>query len=398
VKNRPRTHVKSGPRTPRRERAAHANYFRGIVARMSIRRVVSLLSVGLVASATFVAAAPKKGKVAPAKDAKGSGSATGSGSGSSTTSSTTVGADATAGAGSSVQMTEDAPPKDMNGTDENPDAPRDSRAPVGVTAKATPREPGYPMEEVLRPITLPQGMFEVSLAPHFEVSDPARYGFSGSEVLRARYGITPKIQVGLTYVVGAGYHDPDPGGTMSLGYHEGKAVGLDVTYLLLNWVGVRLGIPFYLSPVAASLQIGAPLKFVFGDKFAIGGMDDLLNIKLAKFAPSFYYEYDNAQAAQAIQSMVNPVEPAGYLRLTVFGIYQVDKQLAILGRFGLQYALGGNGASTAGAGQPSASTAFVRAGVEYTLKKYLDLGGTLGFDDLSQGGSFGPQFFVAFRI
>ena len=49
-----------------------------------------------------------------------------------------------------------------------------------------------------------------------------------------------------------------------------------------------------------------PLKFVFADKFAIGGFDDLLNITLTKFAPSFYYEYDNALASSQIAAVGNP--------------------------------------------------------------------------------------------
>jgi len=380
---------------------------------MSIRRVVSLLSVGLAASAAIVAAAPKKGGKTPAKGGSGSGSgsaaaakgsgsaakgagsaaaAKGSGSGSAAT---TIGADG-GGAGSSVQMTEDAPPKDINGTDENPDAPRtDIGGNVGVAARVSPREPGYPTEEVLRPITIPKSMFEVSIAPHFELDDPNRAGFSGGDALRVRYGITNKIQIGLQYIFAAGYHDPQ---NNSLAIRAGKAVGVDATYLLQSWVGVRLGVPIYLSPVAASVLIGTPLKFVFNDKFAIGGMDDLLNIKISKFAPTFYYEYDNALAASQVNTLTNPVEPSAHLRLSAYGIYQLDKKLAILGRFGVDYAIGNNGAMTAGAGQASATTAFVRAGVEYTLRKYLDLGGTLGFDDLSQGGSFGPSGYLAVRI
>jgi hypothetical protein len=41
---------------------------------------------------------------------------------------------------------------------------------------------------------------------------------------------------------------------------------------------------------------------------------------------------------------------------------------------------------------------FLRAGVNYTPKKFLDLGLSLGFDDMSETGSFGPAGFLAFRI
>ena len=63
-------------------------------------------------------------------------------------------------------MTEDAPPADMNGTDENPDAPQDvdERRPTAVVAPADEAaRRGYPIEEALRPITLPQNMSEVSI-------------------------------------------------------------------------------------------------------------------------------------------------------------------------------------------------------------------------------------------
>jgi hypothetical protein len=387
---------------------------------MSIRRVVSLLSVGLVASATIVAAAPKKGgKVAPAKDAtgSGSGSASGSGSGSGSASgsgsgkgsgtaakpgkidpnATVIGADGGGGAGSSVQMTEDAPPKDINGTDENPDAPKTDTGATTVTATAPARPREYPMEEVLRPITLPEGLAEVSIAPHFEIDDNNRNGFSGGDALRARYGITKKIQVGLQYIFAAGYHDP-ASANMKLGLHPGKAVGLDVTYLLTSWVGVKVGFPLYVSPVALSVTIGVPIKFVFGNKWAVGGMDDLFNFKLYQFAPTFYFEYDNALAAAQISGMLNPVEPTGYLRLSGYGIYQASKQLAILGRVGIVSPIGNYGGPTAGSGSSASTTIFLRAGIEYTVKKYLDLGATLGFDDLSQNGSFGPSGYLAVRI
>src|SRR5262249_40730440 len=152
---------------------------------------------------------------------------------------------------------------------------------------------GYPTEEYLRPITLPQNMSEVSLSPHMVINDDARGGYSGGDALRARYGITRQVQLGLTYVFAASYHDPakanpamdDPG---PLGVHGGKAVGLDITVLLQNWIAVRVGVPVYISPVAVSLQLGAPLKFQLFDNLAIGGMDDFLNIKLSRFAPNFY--------------------------------------------------------------------------------------------------------------
>jgi len=112
--------------------------------------------------------------------------------------------------------------------------------------------------------------------------------FASSMALRARYGITSKVQLGLTYMLGGLFDDPATPTSSSVALHSGKAVGLDVTVMLQDWIGVQLGVPVYISPLAISIAVGAPIKFTFADKFAIGGLDDLLNIRVKKFAPSFY--------------------------------------------------------------------------------------------------------------
>jgi hypothetical protein len=363
---------------------------------MSLRRVVSILGVSLVATGSLVSAAPdakagakKKAPapVAPAKDAPaGAGSAAPAATG-----------DA---AGSAVAPIEDAPPSDMNGTDENPDAPHaltnadehKVEATVPTTDKKRDR---YPVEEARRPITLPENMSEVSIAPHAQVSPAA-----GGDALRARYGITKQIQLGLTYAY-VGIYDRkmvDPGLSKSYGFHSGKAFGIDVTVLLQNWLGVKVGVPFYADPVAASLQIAAPIKFSFGDKFAIGGLDDLLNIKLAKFAPSFYQEVNNAASAQLYTT--NTELSRGHLRFSGFAVYQLAPQTAFIGRVGVDNDLGlasgsgGFGGSQSGGG----TTTFIRAGIQQTVRSFFDLGISLGFDDLAVAGSFAPSGYLALRI
>src|SRR5262249_55622461 len=140
--------------------------------------------------------------------------------------STTAGSAApSAGEGSAVQMTEDPPPSDMTGTAENPGAPRtliDAETPKVTTIQAPPPRTDVPIEEVLRGINLPPNMSEVSLAPHAMVSP-----YAGATALRARYGINPKIQLGLTYVLGGIFDDPSTVESKQ-GFHPGKAVGLDV--------------------------------------------------------------------------------------------------------------------------------------------------------------------------
>lgn len=355
---------------------------------MTVRRLVSVLSVCLVASATVVAAQPKKQPApakakgapaapAPAKDAPpapapdaAAGSAAGSGS------------------GSAVEMTEDPPPSDMEGTNENPDAPRGTNDTVVVApvVKAAPRA-GYPIEEALRPITLPQNMSEVSLDAHAQI-DP----YAGASTLRARYGITRQIQLGLSYLIGGVYAAKDFGETSgSTKFHPGKAVGLDVTVLLTNWVGVKVGVPVYVNPLALSLSLGAPMKFVFTDKFAIGGLDDLLNIRIKRFPPSFYQEAQNAGNKAADES--HTTLSRGQIRISIYGIYQQSPKLAIIGRAGLNFEDLGSGKTNIGD-----TTSFLRAGLQYSVRKSVDVGGSLGFDDLAHNGSFAPAAYLAIRI
>ena len=352
---------------------------------MSVRRLVSVLCVCLIASVSAVVAQPKGGKkapVAPAKDpapapapapAAGSGSAAGS------------------DAGSAVQMAEDPPPSDMEGTNENPDAPKTGEGSAEVKVVApTVKRVGYPIEEVQRPITLPQNMSEVSLAPHARIKP-----YAGADALRARYGITRQVQLGLTYLLGGIYDDPRTMTTDKIGFHPGKAVGLDVTVLLKDWLAVRVGVPVYIDPVAVGLVLGAPLKFVLTEKIAIGGMDDFVTIKIHRFAPTFYQEVQNVANAQISEL---GTASRGELRFTGFGVYQHSPKMALIGRFGVITDLGTGGGGAAGASSSSAATSFIRGGFQYSPRKYLDLGLSIGFDDLSVVGSFAPAGFLAVRI
>lgn len=348
-----------------------------MVRPMTVRRIVSVLSVVLAASATVVVAQPKGGAKAPAKapvaPAKTPEPAPAAGSGSA----------APADAGSAVQMAEDPPPSDMEGTNENPDAPKTGD---GSDAPTTPvpvvKKSGYPIEEALRPITLPKNMSEVSIAPHAQV-DP----FQGAMALRARYGITRQAQLGLTYLLGGAFDDPKDTAS-KVAFHPGKAVGLDVTVLLQDWIAVRLGVPVYIDPVAVGLELGVPLKFVLTDKLAIGGMDELLNIKLVKFAPSFYQEAANR--ANAVGYASNTALSAGSLRFSGYGVYQYKPNFAVIGRFGVNF---GDFSDTLHTG-----TAFIRAGLQVSPRKFLDLGLSVGWDDLSVLGGFAPAGYLAVRI
>jgi hypothetical protein len=372
---------------------------------MTARRLISVLTVALSAGAVVSATvdaqpAPKKparpakpakgkaGKKTPLAPAKDSGAAAGSAAAGS-------GSSAGAGEGSAVQMAEDPPPSDMSGTAENPDAPHsmlDSDNPPAVTAVAAPVRPpgpaGYPIEEALRPIALPQNLSEISMMPHMQVSP-----YAASTALRVRYGVTPKVQLGLTYLLGAVFDDPATPESRQ-GLHPGKAVGLDVTVMLQDWIGVQVGLPMYISPFAISLAIGVPMKFSISDKFAIGGLDDFLNIRLDRFAPTFYQEVQNATNAN--DTMTNTIKSQGELRVSLYGLYQYQPNFAIIGRTGIQMEDFATGKTDGCVGE--CLTTFISGGLLYSPRKFLDLGLSLGFDDLAHGGSFAPAGFLAFRI
>jgi hypothetical protein len=343
---------------------------------MALRRLL-FLAFALVGTPLLAAPAKKPATpVAPAKDA-GSGSDVGS--------------------GSAVEPIEEAPSASvMNGTEDNPDAPHalTNDEPPKPAVAAAPVKKVYPIELALRPITLTQNLTEIEISPHFQVSP-----FLFSDSIHARYGITDKIQVGVTYLYAGAWDRSiiDAGESSSIGFHSGKAFGVDVTYSIFDWLAAQVGVPFYVSPFAIALTLAAPMKFHITDKFALGGLDDLLSISLHNFAPSFYQEFYNAQAAANLPT--NTPNSRGHLRLSVYGIYQYTSQFAITGRIGIDNDLGtASGGNVPGETANGGEQVFIRAGFLWTPVPYLDVGLQIGFDDLSFSGSFGPQAFLALRI
>lgn len=340
---------------------------------MSLRRLISVSSVVVLGSSAALAQPAPAGGATPADPAA-----------------TPAAAD-----GAAVQPIEDTPPADMEGRDEDPDAPRGTEPAVSVTAAPTVmKRSGYPIELSKRPITLPANMSEIQIAPHL-VASP----YAGTDALRARYGITPQVQLGLTYVMYGVYdrQDVDSGLSKKYEFHPGKAGGLDVTVLIKNWVGVRVGLPMYLDPFAMSLSLAAPMKFQLTDRLAVGGMDDLLNIALpmgAEFAPSFYHEVTNASNGFKSE-MSNTVQSRGTLRFSAYGIYQHKANLAIIGRGAIEMEDFSANRTDAGGG----AITSIHGGVSFSPKKFLDVGGMLGFDDLAETpDSFALSGFLAVRI
>ena len=57
-----------------------------------------------------------------------------------------------------------------------------------------------------------------------------------------------------------------------------------------------------------------------------------------------------------------------------------------------------NNGGFAGTGPIFETTTFVRAGFQWTPRRWVDLGLSVGFDDLAHAGTFGPQGYLALRI
>lgn len=303
-------------------------------------------------------------------------------------------------AGAPQQPIEEPPPGDIEGTDENPDAPKDGTQPDPSKVVPVPdkSKAGYPIEEALRPITLFENMSEVAIDPHAVLGLGSSL-FEGAGSLRARYGITREFQIGLTYVLGGVFHKPQgsfsslPPGDIQ--FKPGKAVGLDFTYLVHDYVGIRLGVPIYIDPIAVGLTLGVPIKVQLNNKIAVGGLDDLLNFKLHNFAPSFYSEGQNARYAFEINSMTNTSTPRGELRLAGYVQYQQQANLAIIGRIGATYSdFSANRGDSGYGGQ----TYFLRGGLQYSPKRWFDIGFSLGWESLADLSSLGLGGFAAVRI
>src|SRR5262249_29448164 len=125
-----------------------------------------------------------------------------------------------------------------------------------------------------------------------------------------------------------------------------------------------------------------------------GGFDDLLNIKLDHFAPTFYQELQNA--TNAAGTMTNTTQSAGELRVSLYGLYQYQPNFAFIGRTGIPMEDFATRKTDGCAGE--CLTTFISAGFHYPPRKYLDVGLSIGFDALAHGGSFAPAGFLAFRI
>lgn len=288
--------------------------------------------------------------------------------------------------GTDVEMEEDTPPEDMEGTSENPDAPKNVNEEV-VEGPAAPKavRTGYPIEEVLRPITLPAVMTEIGLDVRSNF-DPVDTEFG----LRARFGITKQAQIGVRYGIGGLYEDA---ATMKNGFNTGKAFGLDFTYLVFDWMAGHITLPMYVDPFAMSVTLGAPMKFTFKEKFSIVALDDFLEIRIIKFIPSLTNESVNE--ANVALNMTNTSLRSSNVYLRAGVIYQLQPKMAIKGN--LKQTIPGGGDDEA---STSNETPLGIEGIfQFSPNAKMDVTGRLGFEDLaSPGETFGLVVAAAYRI
>ncbi len=278
----------------------------------------------------------------------------------------------TDGDGDSLPLIDDGDDGTPGGAEENPDDPgaissRNDGNKAAVTAKPT-----YPLEYNSRPISILTGMSELSIDIPVNV-DP----FFTAGLLQARYGVTDIVEIGMRYGLGALDED---------GFTTGKTLAVEATYVVTDFVGVRLSLPILLDPFAMGVTIGAPMQFDFGKlRFALG--HDLLSIKLAKFVP----DVGNALATDALVAGhgSNTTMPDGDIRLLTRVSYQHKPNMAFGGESGVI----ASDFSTNDMGVP------LYFFLVYSASNKIDLGGRVGFSNLDEATKHaGLSLFAALRI
>lgn len=284
-----------------------------------------------------------------------------------------------AAAPATTPVPEDLPPSDMEGTDENPEAPFDYDAPrPDPTPVVKARPAGYPVEEVMRPLTLPRFMTEVALDTRVTFNP-----FINGSALRADFGVTPEVQVGLVYNIGGIYEDA----SRSTAFNTGKAVAITGAYKIKEWLSASLAVPMYLDPFAASVTLGAPMKFRFADRYALIIAEDVVDIRITEFVPSLTSEAENEINAGYIDTNTRTSE--GTFRFSGAGVYQYKPDLAITAR--LVVSIRDFDSKDLGY--------LLKVGAQKAVRKNLDVQAVLGFDDLGNADeTFGLQLGAAFRI
>ncbi len=276
------------------------------------------------------------------------------------------------------------------GSEEDPDAP----TPTGDEDEGRGNaETGYPTNVVRRPITLGQNMAQVSYTIGIGgLTDKIAYRrredtepFRAGGWLTAEYGITNRIQLGLLYgtgTYGQALADGDKG------YEAGKAFSVQLVYLLQDWVGIQLEVPFLVEPRNVGVTLGAPMKFRFTDKFALFFGEDLVTFRVTGLVPFPEDSVSNASAVDAHDER-GADQDDGDITIKGGAIVALGDKLTFKGTFGVVAA----DFQQTDAGSP------LWADFIYVASKRFDLAARVGFANLAEASdTVTVQATAAFRL
>jgi hypothetical protein len=191
---------------------------------------------------------------------------------------------------------------------------------TSVAAKAPrPRynKDDYPIEVILRPLTLAADQIQVSLDMPFTISDTPFL----TQVFRGAYGITTDLQVGISY--GFGLQTLSPAS-----YNAGKAFSLDAAYTILPGIlAAQASLPFNMDPFASGISLGVPFRLTIMDKWAVFGGQDLVQVRIYKYAPDVANPVYNEAIERGLDA--NSTDHYGNVNLSFGGLYQAKPNIAV---------------------------------------------------------------------
>ncbi len=209
------------------------------------------------------------------------------------------------------------------GAGENPDAPQtigapeEIQPPEAVPTALLPKV--YPIEQVHRPLTLPQAVTEIRIDVPLVLSP-----FSADFVINANYAVTDDWEAVLRYNAGAFFDSS---------YTAGKTLAIGARRAITHYVAAEASLSTFLDPFALGLHLAAPFRFVFSNKIRVDFGENLINIKIAEFAPNIY----STQGNEALGAVANigSITPDGDFRLVGRIWYQWQPDLAVSGETGV---------------------------------------------------------------
>lgn len=242
----------------------------------------------------------------------------------------------------------------------------------------------YPIEAIDRPLTLAASQFEISLDVPVEAIG-ADGGPFMTQVLRAGYGVTTDLQIGVAYGIGLELLNPPEG---AKAFEAGKAFSLDAAHTILPGnLAAQLSLPFYADPFAWSVSLGVPFRVKITDKIAFVGGQDLVAITLVRFPVDPAQPWMNV--AHVALDAVGAARNDGHVNLNFGAQIQAKRNLAFTAKLGLYFP----------DFDDNNDRVYTLLGAAWSKNPKLDIGGRLGVGDLGRmGDTFGLAVFVAYRL